>query len=182
MLRSLGSCLLIVSLSSSLIAQNAPLMGFSQESSQRQRALEARFDSYLCAENLRDWMKRLSARPHHLGSPYDKANAEFIAGQFRSWGYQTARYARESAGKRLSAAEQLRLDEILYKTERAMTGQGLPRRDWFRHQIYAPGFYTGYGVKTLPGIREALEQRDWREAAEQIGHCANAKCCCGRDR
>jgi N-acetylated-alpha-linked acidic dipeptidase len=44
----------------------------------------------------------------------------------------------------------------------------LPRRDWFKHQIYAPGFYTGYGVKTLPSVREAIEQRDWKEAAEQI--------------
>ncbi|HUR98970.1 MAG TPA: transferrin receptor-like dimerization domain-containing protein, partial [Pyrinomonadaceae bacterium] len=61
------------------------------------------------------------------------------------------------------------LDEALYKTERALTRtQGLPRRDWFRHQIYAPGFYTGYGVKTLPGIREAIEQRNWKEAEEQI--------------
>ena len=61
------------------------------------------------------------------------------------------------------------LDVALYRTERALTRpQGLPRRDWFRHQIYAPGFYTGYGVKTLPGIREAIEQRDWREAEEQI--------------
>ena len=44
----------------------------------------------------------------------------------------------------------------------------MPRRDWFTHQIYAPGFYTGYGVKTLPGVREAIEQRDWKEAGEQI--------------
>ena len=36
---------------------------------------------------------------------------------------------------------------------------GLPDREWFRHQVYAPGYYTGYGVKTLPGIRESLEQR-----------------------
>ena len=46
--------------------------------------------------------------------------------------------------------------------------QGLPRRPWFRHQIYAPGFYTGYGVKTLPGVREAIEQKDWKEANQQI--------------
>lgn len=61
------------------------------------------------------------------------------------------------------------VDEMLFKTERILTRtQGLPRRDWFRHHIYAPGFYTGYGVKTLPGIREAIEQRDWKEAEEQI--------------
>jgi N-acetylated-alpha-linked acidic dipeptidase len=58
---------------------------------------------------------------------------------------------------------------VLYGTERSLTqSAGLPRRDWFRHQIYAPGFYTGYGVKTLPGIREAIEQRNWKEAADQI--------------
>lgn len=78
-------------------------------------------------------------------------------------------YKQASAGKQPSAATQKQLDEILYKTERALTRrEGLPRRDWFTHQIYAPGFYTGYGVKTLPGVREAIEQRDWREASEQI--------------
>ncbi|MBV9214804.1 MAG: M28 family peptidase [Acidobacteria bacterium] len=78
-------------------------------------------------------------------------------------------YQRVSAGKQPSPAQQAALDEVLYKTERALTrSEGLPRRDWFRHQIYAPGFYTGYGVKTVPGVREAIEQRDWREAAEQI--------------
>ncbi|MBA3770716.1 MAG: M28 family peptidase, partial [Blastocatellia bacterium] len=79
-----------------------------------------------------------------------------------------ARFARESSGKRLNATELTRVNQILYKTERAMTGAGLPRRDWFRHQIYAPGFYTGYGVKTLPGVREAIEQRNWSEARDQI--------------
>ena len=46
--------------------------------------------------------------------------------------------------------------------------QGLPRRSWFKHQIYAPGFYTGYGVKTLPGVREAIEQRNWKEASDEV--------------
>ena len=46
----------------------------------------------------------------------------------------------------------------LYMSERALTAEsGLPGRQWYRHQIYAPGFYTGYGVKTLPRIREAIE-------------------------
>ncbi len=78
-------------------------------------------------------------------------------------------YQRASAGKQPNANTQKELDDILFKAERTLTRtEGLPRRDWFRHQIYAPGFYTGYGVKTLPGVREALEQRDWREAQEQI--------------
>ena len=49
---------------------------------------------------------------------------------------------------------------------------GLPRRPWFKHHIYAPGFYTGYGVKTLPGVREAVEQHNWAEAAEQVAIAA----------
>src|SRR5207302_10958074 len=66
------------------------LLGFSSEGAVQERALEMRFDSLLNRDHLRQWMKRLTARPHHLGSAYDKENAEFIAGQFRSWGYETA--------------------------------------------------------------------------------------------
>ena len=66
------------------------------------------------------------------------------------------------------------LDDALRLVELAMiTDRGLPRRPWFTHQIYAPGFYTGYGVKTLPGIREAIEQHNWNEASEQIVVVAN---------
>jgi len=71
------------------LPSSGPLLGFSNDHASQQRALEARFDSHLDAANLREWMKRLSARPHHIGSPYDKENAEFMAGLFRSWGFQT---------------------------------------------------------------------------------------------
>jgi N-acetylated-alpha-linked acidic dipeptidase len=66
------------------------LRGFGPSRAAEHRALEARFDALLRAENLRDWMKRLAARPHHLGSPYDRENAEFIAARFKEWGYETA--------------------------------------------------------------------------------------------
>ena len=57
----------------------------------------------------------------------------------------------------------------LIESERRLTdAAGLPGRPWFRHMIYAPGFYTGYGVKTIPGVREAIEQKRWQEADEQI--------------
>ena len=62
------------------------------------------------------------------------------------------------------------LNLLLYKAERSLIDEeGLPRRPWYKHQVYAPGFYTGYGVKTLPGIREAIEQRNWKEAQQNIG-------------
>ena len=56
-------------------------------------------------------------------------------------------------------ADKLRdVNAILFHTERSMTlPQGLPNRDWYKHRIYAPGTYTGYTVKTLPGLREAIE-------------------------
>lgn len=57
------------------------------------------------------------------------------------------------------------LNTVLYSTERAFRYEaGLPRREWFKHLAYAPGFYTGYGVKTLPGIREGIEQNQIEEA------------------
>jgi N-acetylated-alpha-linked acidic dipeptidase len=59
------------------------------------------------------------------------------------------------------------LNNLLLATEMAfLEEQGLPGRPWFRHQLYAPGFYTGYGVKTLPGVREAIEKGDPAEAHE----------------
>ena len=57
----------------------------------------------------------------------------------------------------------------LTQAERALTlSDGLPGRPWFQHQIYAPGLYTGYGVKTIPGVREAIDQKNWHQADEQI--------------
>jgi len=80
------------------------------------------------------------------------------------------------AQERLRSTEtQAALDRVLMGVERSMTrDEGLPRRPWFKHQIYAPGFYTGYGVKTIPGVREAVEQHDWKEAAEQMTVAAAA--------
>ena len=58
---------------------------------------------------------------------------------------------------------------LLYTSERELIlQQGLNGRPWYKHHIYAPGFYTGYGVKTLPGVREAIEQRQYDQVAEQI--------------
>jgi N-acetylated-alpha-linked acidic dipeptidase len=74
-----------------------------------------------------------------------------------------------SSATQLPVDKQNELNEILYKTERSLLNEkGLPGRPWYKHQIYAPGYYTGYGVKTLPGIREAIEQRNWKEARENI--------------
>jgi len=61
------------------------------------------------------------------------------------------------------------VNAILRSVERVMARkEGLPGREWFKHQLYAPGFYTGYGVKTIPGVREALEQKDLETAKRQV--------------
>ncbi len=82
-------------------------------------------------------------------------------------GYDRA--LRASATSTGRPAELKELNKLLYQSERKLLSEaGLPRREWFKHQIYAPGFYTGYGVKTLPAIREAIEQKNWTEASEQV--------------
>ena len=61
------------------------------------------------------------------------------------------------------------INKLLFTSERKLTREeGLPIRPWYKHHLYAPGFYTGYGVKTLPGIREAIEQGKWDLVEQQI--------------
>jgi len=75
----------------------------------------------------------------------------------------------------LKPAAQAKLDAVLIGVEHSLTDpQGLPGRPWYQHLIYAPGMLTGYGAKTLPGVREALEGRRWAEAQAYIGRTAAA--------
>ena len=89
----------------------------------------------------------------HTSELYDKALAQ----------------AMENGGAALARAALKDANDKLVAVERALTlNEGLPNRPWFKHQIYAPGFYTGYGVKTLPAVRESIEQKDWKLADEEI--------------
>ncbi|MEP6467883.1 MAG: transferrin receptor-like dimerization domain-containing protein, partial [Parafilimonas sp.] len=63
---------------------------------------------------------------------------------------------------------------LAHAEQQLLFADGLPRRSWYKHSLYAPGFYTGYGVKTLPGIREAIEQRNWKEAQQEINITAQS--------
>jgi N-acetylated-alpha-linked acidic dipeptidase len=75
----------------------------------------------------------------------------------------------DAARQKVNATNVQAVNAKLMESERRLTDSaGLPGRPWFRHMIYAPGFYTGYGVKTIPGVREAIEQKRWQEADEQI--------------
>ena len=67
------------------------------------------------------------------------------------------------------------INERLLQAERALTTpEGLAKRSWYTHLLYAPGFYTGYGVKTMPGVREAIEQGQWSSVNGEIGRVASA--------
>jgi N-acetylated-alpha-linked acidic dipeptidase len=67
------------------------------------------------------------------------------------------------------------LNGLLFRSERKLTTEkGLPQRPWFTHVLYAPGLYTGYGVKTIPGVRESLEQHTWKNVPGQIKAAAVA--------
>jgi N-acetylated-alpha-linked acidic dipeptidase len=87
-----------------------------------------------------------------------------------------ATYARASASDDAPPAQALRINAALANLELTLTDpHGLPGgRDWYKHMIYAPGAHTGYGVKTLPGIREAIEDRRWDDANEYMGVVARA--------
>jgi N-acetylated-alpha-linked acidic dipeptidase len=90
------------------------------------------------------------------------------------------RYAA-AADSALSSDEPLPADAVralnqkLKESERRLTSpEGLPRRPWFKHLLYAPGVYTGYDVKTVPGVREAIEQKRYAEANDEIVRVARA--------
>jgi N-acetylated-alpha-linked acidic dipeptidase len=72
---------------------------------------------------------------------------------------------RVNAAQLLGRKELQQLNRLLLTSEQKLGNtEGLPRREWFKHQMYAPGFYTGYGVKTMPQIREGLEENRFTEA------------------
>jgi N-acetylated-alpha-linked acidic dipeptidase len=103
--------------------------------------------------------------PYLNFAPLDNASDELTRA---AAGYEAALTA---AGGNAPAS----VNAKLLRSERLLTNsEGLPNRPWFEHLIYAPGFYTGYGVKTLPGVREAIEQKRWQEADHQISQVSKA--------
>jgi len=95
-------------------------------------------------------------------APLDKA-AKLLKQSAQA--YKAAYSTRAAAGFHMPAAQQLQLNGLMGRMEQALSDpDGLPGRPWFKHMIYAPGMLTGYGVKTVPGVREAIEARRWAEA------------------
>jgi N-acetylated-alpha-linked acidic dipeptidase len=137
----------------------------------------------------RDRRRRLQC---HLGSPGEIRRADsrgraallesHALGKFRG-DYSTHsadRYAKGLADKSGAARGEMPSPEVsaevnrmLRQSERKLlSAGGLPGRPWYKHEIYAPGFYTGYAVKTLPAVREAIEQKKWSEVDADVATVA----------
>lgn len=105
---------------------------------------------------------RLSDVPTIDFAPLDAA-AKALDASARA--FESAYAARAASGFKLTARQARDINARMGRMEQALTDPaGLPGREWFKHMIYAPGLLTGYGVKTVPGVREALEARDWQGA------------------
>ena len=90
-----------------------------------------------------------------------------------AWKYEKALLKFQKGS--LSPERKSEINALLRSVDQAFIySKGLPRRDWFKNMMYAPGYYTGYGVKTLPGIREGLEERKWNEVRLYINEVSKA--------
>jgi N-acetylated-alpha-linked acidic dipeptidase len=111
--------------------------------------------------------QREEVPPHLNFAPLENASEALTRSADR---YQKAyEKVAKNGNLRVSSASLQAVNAKLLQSERKLANQeGLPGRPWFKHMIYAPGQYTGYGVKTIPGVREAIEQKKWKEADEQM--------------
>jgi N-acetylated-alpha-linked acidic dipeptidase len=106
-------------------------------------------------------------------APLDNATDALVrsAAEYR----KALEQATANGGAALASASIARTNRMLIDSERKLAPpQGLPGRPWFKHLIYAPGQYTGYEAKTLPAVREAIEQKQWRQVDEAIAVVASA--------
>ncbi|MGC0774353.1 MAG: transferrin receptor-like dimerization domain-containing protein [Candidatus Acidiferrum sp.] len=89
--------------------------------------------------------------------------------------HKALQHADANGGAALASASLDEVNRLLIESERKLiTQEGLANRKWYRHQLYAPGFYTGYAAKTMPYVREAIEQKQWKQADEGVvvvAHC-----------
>ena len=105
-------------------------------------------------------------------SPLDNAQALLDRSAER---YSKAVRGFLARGEKASGTLLAGLNDKLAQAERRLTdSDGIPRRPWYKHLIYAPGFYTGYGAKTLPGVREGIEEKRYQEAEKEIVRVAHA--------
>jgi N-acetylated-alpha-linked acidic dipeptidase len=138
----------------------------NQQESVRERNLEIEEGVYTAAADPKEKYvppDREDPPPYLNFAPLDNAAEKLSRSAAR---YQKVLARAEGNGAvALAHASLQQVNQTLMESERRLTRpEGLPGRPWFQHQIYAPGFYTGYDVKTLPAVREAIEQKKWQDA------------------
>jgi N-acetylated-alpha-linked acidic dipeptidase len=110
---------------------------------------------------------REEAPPHLNFAPMENAQEKLARSAER---YKKALVEKQGTFSESQASRLAALNAKLIESERKLTNEdGLPRRPWFKHMLYAPGVYSGYGVKTVPGVREGIEQKRYTEAEQEIG-------------
>jgi len=110
--------------------------------------------------------------PHLNFAPMDNAVDKLTHSADR---YRKALAQRQTGLSEIQAGTLRALNAKLIESERKLTNDdGLPRRPWYKHLLYAPGVYSGYGVKTVPGVREGIEQKRYPEAEQEIARVAKA--------
>ena len=136
----------------------------------RERNLEIEEGIFKAADDPRRPLVAPAAEtlPPHLNfAPLENAAEELTrsAAQYR----RALEQAGANGGAGLASVSLAEVNHLLIESERKLTtAEGLPGRPWFKHQLYAPGFYTGYAVKTVPVVRESIEQKQWKQADEGI--------------
>jgi N-acetylated-alpha-linked acidic dipeptidase len=124
---------------------------------------------YALASDPKDNLKVPNAKPkvpHFNFAPLENALGNLEK--------QSNRFMKATQNGVSDVKNKVSVNAILKDMERALTKEhGLPKRPWYKHHIYAPGFYTGYGVKTLPGVREAIEQSEFNDVEAQINILAS---------
>jgi N-acetylated-alpha-linked acidic dipeptidase len=140
-----------------------------QRTAQQQRAARLKDGSYALALDPEGAVAPPEAQrpvPYFNFAPLRNAHAQ-LAEAAKRYGALTADPTL------LPEALRATLDRMLAQAEAHLTDpEGLPRRPWFRHFLYAPGFYTGYGVKTLPAVREAIEEEEYEQVAQEVARTA----------
>jgi N-acetylated-alpha-linked acidic dipeptidase len=116
--------------------------------------------------------KREEVPPHISFAPLDNAVAALLV--------SAAEYQKQldrlsaNGGAALASGSLAEVNEMLIQSEHKLTTtEGLPGRFWYKHELYAPGAYTGYAAKAIPAVREALEQKKWKQAEEAAARVAS---------
>jgi N-acetylated-alpha-linked acidic dipeptidase len=127
------------------------------------------FDYAAYADAIEEAEKQLEVLANEQHAPLDLRGVRAAAGGMKDAAAKARRAAETAATNGCAQNSCARLNRALVETEQALLApEGLSGRPWYRHTIYAPGTYTGYAAVVLPGVREALEKKDWEEARKEM--------------